>query len=465
MTEDSYRRADPQPRFVPPGLPPRAPAPQGRLGAAALRQIGLTTAVAILVSNMIGTGVFTSLGFQVAGTHSGFALLALWAIGGLLALCGAACYAELGAAMPRSGGEYVYLGEIFHPLLGFLAGWVSMTVGFAAPIALAGIAFGRYLAAVVPITPRQGSIAAILLITAVHAASLRLARWFQIAVTTVIVLCIVAFIVAGLGYPRPEPISFAPSPTALREMATPSFAVSLIYVSYAYSGWNAAGYIAGEIQDPSHTLPRALGLGAATVTVLYVLLNWAFLRTVPLSGLKGVVEVGALAAGRIMGPAGGRIMSAVIAAVLVGSMSAMVLAGSRVTQAIVSDLPTLRAVAAPSRSGVPRKAILAQVGLTIALLLTNAFEPIMTYAGFTLELVTLLAIVGLVLRRHRAEPAADAVRAWGYPLTAIIYAAISGWTLIFVILQRPIASLAGGLTLLTGALVYGVAHRRPAAVG
>jgi APA family basic amino acid/polyamine antiporter len=152
-------------------------------------------------------------------------------------------------------------------------------------------------------------------------------------------------------------------------------------------------------------------------------------------------------------------MSAVIAAVLVGAMSAMVLAGSRVTQAIVADLPALHRIAARSRGGVPRNAILAQVGLTIALLLSNAFEPIVTYAGFTLEAVTLLAIAGLVLRRHRAAPLPGAVRAWGYPATAIAYAAISVWTLLFVILQRPLESLAGVATLVVGAIVYGLAAR------
>ena len=424
------------------------------------RTIGLVAAVAVLVSNMIGTGVFTSLGLQVVGTHTGFALLTLWGLGGVAALCGAACYAELSAAMPRSGGEYVYLGRVFHPFLGFLGGWVSMTVGFAAPIALAGIAFGRYLAAVVPITPIEGSVAAIAVVTVVHAANLTLARRFQVVVTTVIVVLIVGFIIAGLRVPRPEAIGFAPSRAALGEIVSAPFAVSLIYVSYAYSGWNAAGYIAGEIRDPQRTLPRALGASAVIVTVLYVLLNWAFLRAVPIGALSGVVEVGALAATRMVGPAGGRLMSAVIAAALVGAMSAMVLAGSRVTQAIVADLPALRAVAARSRGGVPRNAILAQVGLTVVLLLSNAFEPIVTYAGFTLELVTLFAIAALVvLRRRHGAPPRGAVRAWGYPVTAIVYATISVWTLLFVVLQRPLESLAGVATLVVGAIVYGIVRR------
>jgi basic amino acid/polyamine antiporter, APA family len=419
------------------------------------RQIGLTAAIAILVSNMIGTGVFTSLGLQVAETHTGFALLALWALGGVVALCGAACYSELGAAMPRSGGEYVYLRETFHPLVGFLGGWVSITVGFAAAIALSGIAFGRYASVFLPITPRQGSLIAIVVLTAIHAANLRLARWFQIAITTLIVLLIATFIAAALAFPRPVSLDLAPSATTAREIASPGFAVSLIYVSYAYSGWNAASYVAGEIKDPRWNIPRALIAGTTIVTALYVLLNWAFLRTVPIARLSGVVEVGALSATAIFGPRGGRIMSAVIAIVMIGSMSGLVLAGSRVTQAIVADRPRLRAVAARSSGGVPRRAVLAQVALTLILLLTNAFEPILTYAGFTLELGTLGAIIALIVRRRRGV--ASPVRAWGYPATAFIYAAISGWTLTFVIVQRPLESLAGAATLLVGAILYRLA--------
>jgi basic amino acid/polyamine antiporter, APA family len=419
------------------------------------RQIGLTAAVAILVSNMVGTGVFASLGFQAVGTHTGFALLALWALGGVVALCGAACYSELGAAMPRSGGEYVYLGDIFHPFVGFLGGWVSLTVGFAAPIALAGIAFGRYAAVFLPITPREGSLIAIVALTLIHAASLKLARWFQVAVTALIVLLIVSFIGAAIWYPHPVATTFAPSALGVRELGTPAFAVSLIYVSYAYSGWNAASYVAGEIADPVRNIPRALWLGTTIVTALYVLLNWAFLRTTPIEQLSGVVEVGALSATQIFGPAGGRIMSAVIAVVMIGSVSGLVLAGSRVTQAIVADLPSLRAVASRAPNGVPRRAVAAQVGLTLALLLTNAFEPILTYAGFTLELGTLLAIIGLIVRRRSG--AASPVRAWGYPATALIYCAVSIWTLTFVIIQRPLASLAGLGTLVVGALLYWIA--------
>jgi len=420
----------------------------------ALRGIGVITALAILVSNMIGTGVFTSLGFQVAEVHTGFALLALWFVGGVVALCGALTYAELGAALPHSGGEYIYLGRIYHPFVGFLGGWVSMTVGFAAPIALAGIAFGRYFSALVPVPPLISSLILLTIVGAVQASELKLARRFQVVLTGVELLLITSFILAGLLYRTPEHLTFAPSSLARSEVVGPSFAVSLIYVSFAFSGWNAVGYVAGEIRDPHRVIPRALGGAAIVVTLLYLLLNWTFLRTVPMRELAGVVEVGALSAGKVWGRLGGRLMSGMIAALLIATVSAMVLSGSRVTQAVATSLPRFGFMGARTVGGVPRNAILVQVAITVALLLTNSFAQVMAYAGFTLNVMTTLAAIGLFVLRRREPDLARPYRTWAYPVTPAIFVLVSLWTLTFVLTQRPVESLAGLLTLAIGAVVY-----------
>ena len=427
------------------------------------RVAGLATAFAVIVSNMVGTGVFTSLGFQVAETRTGFALLALWAVGGLVALAGALCYAELGAALPQSGGEYVYLGRAYSPFLGFLGGWVSVTVGFAAPIALAALTFGRYLAAVVPVPPLVASILLLLAVGLVHAAELRLAHRFQVTVTSLELALIAGFLVAGVAHDTPEVISFAPGVAALRELGTPSFAVSLIFVSFAYSGWNAAGYIAGEIARPERVVPRALVAGTLVVTGLYLALNWTFLRTVPLEQLAGRVEVGALSATEMFGAAGGRIMSGIFAALLVATVSAMVLAGSRVTEAVIRSLSVLAHLGGRTAGGVPRNAILLQGGIVLLLLLTNSVERVMTYAGFTLNLSTLATVVGVWMLRRREPALARPYRTWGYPWTPIFFVAASVWTLAFVLAERPAASLAGLGTLLLGGAIYAWDRRRQAA--
>lgn len=418
------------------------------------RQIGFSTAASVIIANMVGTGVFTSLGFQVLGTREGFALLALWAVGGVVALCGALSYAELGAAYPHSGGEYVYLGKIYSPLLGFLGGWVSMTVGFAAPIALAALAFGRYVSVVTAVPPLLGSVLVLVLVAAVHASDLQLARRFQVGLTTLELALIAGFIVAGVAYQTPEPISFAPSAQAWREMVQPAFAVSLIYVSYAFSGWNAAGYIAGEIHRPTRNIPLALVSGTSLVAMLYLVLNWTFLRTIPIGQLGGVVEVGALSAKAMFGPVGGRFMSGMIAMLLVATISAMVLAGSRVTEAVSRDLARLSMIGARTARNVPRNAILLQVGITLALLLTNSVERVMTYAGFTLNLNTLLAVVGLFIVRRREPHRVLPYRTWGYPVVPLVFIVVSVWTLGFVLTERPLASLAGLATVAAGVAIY-----------
>jgi APA family basic amino acid/polyamine antiporter len=425
------------------------------------RRIGLPTALAVVVSNMVGTGVFTSLGFQVVDLHTGFALLVLWAVGGLLALTGALCYAELGAALPRSGGEFVYLSEAFHPALGFTGGWVSVTAGFAAPIALAGMAFGRYASQVVPLTPRAGALLVLALVAAVHLADLRLARWFQVTVTSVKLLLVLAFVAAGLLIAEPQPLSFAPSAVALGEIATAPFAVSLVYVSYAFTGWNAAGYVAGEVREPARTIPRAIVTGVLAVTALYLLLNWTFLRTTPLAELAGKVEVGAISAGQIAGPAGARVMSAIIALLLVATISALVLAGSRVTAAVGATLGERALLGRRSADGVPRNALLFQFALIVLLLLTGSFEAVLTYAGVTLNLTSLLAVLGL-LRLRRTQPAlARPYRTLGYPATPLVFAALSAWMLVFAARERPTAVLWAVATLGAGVLLHRVLAPAP----
>ena len=247
---------------------------------------------------------------------------------------------------------------------------------------------------------------------------------------------------------------FLPSPEAWREITQPAFAVSLIYVSYAFSGWNAAGYIAGEIRRPTTVIPLSLLTGTSLVALLYLVLNWTFLRTIPINRLPGVVEVGALSARAMFGPAGGRIMSGMIAALLVATISAMVLAGSRVTEAVTRDLARLSMIGARTARDVPRNAILLQVAITVTLLLTNSVERVMTYAGFTLNLNTLLAVVGLYIARRREPNRTLPYRAWGYPFVPLIFILVSLWTLGFVLTERPLASLAGLATVALGVAIH-----------
>ncbi len=418
------------------------------------RHLGLAAAVAILVSNMVGTGVFTSLGFQVQDLSSGFALLTLWAVGGLLALSGALCYAELGAMHPRSGGEYVYLTEAWSPMLGFIGGFVSMTAGFAAPIAIAAIAFGRYGAQVLDVAPMMATVAVLVFVASVHLTGVSRARIFQLTTTSATIVIITAFIVTGLLIGPREPISFAPSAVAAGEITSAPFAISLIYVVYAYTGWNAIGYVAGEIREPQRTIPRAVVGAVLLVATMYLLLHWVFLRTVPIDALRGTVEVGALSGSRILGAIGGRVMSGIIALVLVATISGFLLAGSRVTQAVGEGVRGLGWLGVRSGDGVPRRALSLQLALIALLIATASFEAVLAYAGIVLNLMNLLAVAGMMKLRRAAPDLMRPFRTPLYPLTPLLFAGLSCWMIAFVIWQRPSVILAALGTLVAGGALY-----------
>ncbi|WP_223650994.1 APC family permease [Hymenobacter psoromatis] len=443
-------------------------------------KINFRTGAAIVIANMVGTGVFTSLGFQVLGIQSGFALLMLWGVGGLIALCGAVSYGELAAAMPRSGGEYHYLSQIYHPALGFLSGWVSATVGFAAPTALAALALARYSQSVwpalaAPLAPGGSftggtllAVAVVLALALVHGRSTRAGSRLQVIITALKVLILVAFIGVGLVLGNAQPLAFAPDPAGWRALLSPTFAVSLVYVSYAYSGWNAAVYLTGEIERPQRNLSRILLTGTAVVLLLYVGLNYVFLRATPLAVLKGQLEVGYLAASWLFGPALGRLMGGVIAALLVSTISAMIFAGPRIVQTMGEDLPALRWLANRSAAGIPVRALLLQVAITLVFILKPDFNAVLVYAGFVLNLFTFLTVLGLFVLRWRQPELPRPYRAWGYPFTPLLFLALSAWTLIFIIKDKPYESAYGLATVASGLLVYFAATKlgptpRPAA--
>jgi APA family basic amino acid/polyamine antiporter len=417
------------------------------------KPMGYPTAVAIVIASMIGTGVFTTLGLQAQEIQTGFALLCLWGLGGLIALTGALSYGELAAALPRSGGEYHYLGRIYHPVLGVVAGWISVTVGFAAPTALAAMALGSYSATFAPVAPMHVAVVSILAISAFHAFSVRLGKQFHVVATFMKVALIVVFCMAGLLAAPAGGVTVAPSPAGWREILTPAFGFSLIYVTYAYSGWNAAVYVAGEVRQPQRTLPAALVHGTLIVTVLYLLLNYVFLRTVPLPELAGRLEVGALSAVKIFGEAGGVLASAMICVLLVSTISAMVLAGPRVLQVAGEDLPGLRPLAARTRGGAPLPAILLQLLLAVAFVVTDSFEGVLSYAGFTLNLIALLTVAGIFVLRRTEPDLPRPVRVPGYPFTPAVFVLLNALILAFVLHERPVAAIAGLLTVLAGVLL------------
>jgi APA family basic amino acid/polyamine antiporter len=419
------------------------------------KKISAITATNLVVANMIGTGIFTSLGFQVAAMTSDLALMALWAVGGFAALCGALCYAELATALPRSGGEYHYLSRIYHPSIGFLSGWISAVVGFPAPIALAGIAFGEYFKVFTPgYSPVVISLLIVWIITAVHLFGIRTEELFQNGATFLKLGLIFVLIIAGLLIGNQQRLDLSFGPESFGTLLSGPFAVSLVYVMYAYSGWNAATYITDEVRDSATNVPRALLAGTVSVTILYLVLNYVFLLTTPKAVLAGKVEVGLLAGQTIFGPTGGKIVSGLIGVGLIATISAMVWLGPRITKRMGEDLPKLKIFARSSAHGTPYAAIMLQVIVVTILVGTGTFQTVLIYTQFSLLLSSFLTVLGLIVLRFREPNLERPYKVWGYPVTPILFLAITLWMMIFVVLEKPKESLLGLITVLAGLIIF-----------
>lgn len=409
---------------------------------------------------MIGTGVFTSLGFQIPGAPSGFALLLLWFVGGVLALCGAMAYAELAAALPRSGGEYHFLSEIFHPAVGFMAGWISATVGFAAPIALAAIAFGSYLHGAFPACPQFALTLAIVWLTSlVHLSRMKLVSAFQNFSTVLKIATILLIIAAGFCIPHPTAVTFLPVATDLRLVFSAPFAVSLVYVMYSYSGWNASTYIVNEIRDPQRGIPRSVFWGTLAVLLLYMGLNAAFLRAAPMDKMSGQLQVGLVAGSYIFGDTGGRIMAGIICLGLVSTISSMTWIGPRVTVAMGEDFPSLRLLAWKNRNGEPVAAVLLQLAVS-TLLLTAKFTSVLDFIQFSLILCSSLTVLGVIVLRVRRPELERPYKTWGYPLTPLLFLVINGFTMFYLVRSQPRESLASLATMLAGLGLYFASRKK-----
>jgi APA family basic amino acid/polyamine antiporter len=416
--------------------------------------VGFFTACAIVIANIIGTGVFTSLGFQLPEIHSGFALLMLWTVGGVAALCGALSYGELSAALPRSGGEYHFLSQIYHPALGFMAGIVSATVGFAAPIALAAMAFGKYSQGVFSVgSPIFLSIAIVWIVALVHLSNLRVGSAFQNLWTVVKVLLIAVLIGAGFLVDPKQPITFLPQPGDAMSILAGPFAVALVYVMYSYSGWNAAVYIAGEIERPEKNVPRSLFWGTLLVISIYTALNAAFLLAAPREEMSGQVEVGLIAGKHIFGENGGRIVGAIICLGLVSTISAMTWLGPRVIMSMGEDHWLLRFFGRKNSQGVPVNAAWVQL-VIVNLFFMKSFQTVVIYIQFSLLLCSLLTVVGVIVLRWTHPEIARPYRVWAYPLPPLVFAAITIWMMKDLLRSHPAESLSGLATMIAGFALY-----------
>jgi APA family basic amino acid/polyamine antiporter len=443
--------------------------------AGLLRQLGLFSATALVVSNMIGTGIFTGTGFLAGDLGSPKLVLSIWVVGGIVAFLGAACYSELGINFPSSGGEYVYLTRAFGPTWGFMTGWASFFAGFSAPIAAAALAFSEYLGHFFPALSQENApviagsgewairvggaqavaCGLVAVFTVLNILGVQRVARVQNVLTGAKVLVLLAFIVLGFTLGDGNTSNFAQ--TAARSTATPlvaQFALSLVFVFVAYSGWNAATYVAEELRQPARTLPLALGIGTVLVTALYLALNFVFIYAAPLEELKGNQAVGALAASRLFGPEIAGIFSGLMALSLMSTVNAMITVGPRVYYAMAGNgaFPAVAGKVHP-RFHTPVAAIVAQ-GVCTMLMTLTPFLQLIQYIGITLTFFAAMSVASLFIFRRRPGWQKLRVVSFAYPLFPVLFILVGIWITYQGIVLKPYIALATGLTLATGALVY-----------
>ncbi len=409
---------------------------------------------------MIGTGVFTSLGYQLLDIESIFPLMMLWIIGGIIALCGALSYSELAILYPRSGGEYHLLGVIIHPAFGFAAGIVSSTVGFAAPAVLASIALGNYLSPlIISINPIIIALICIISIHFFHMINMRWGIIFQDGFTLIKIGLILIIIIFGFFSKNPENISIIPISGDLAKIFSPEFAVSLIWVSYAYTGWNSVIYIAGEIGKPKINIPKSMIFATMFVTALYLMLNYVFLYTTPIELMKGQVEIGSIAGHQIFGYFGGQIINIAISIMLLSTVSSYVYIGPRIVHAMGEDHKVIEKLSTKNINGIPIKAFWVQLVICILLILTSTFEQVLLYAGISLIITSCLTIIALFVLRIKNPNLARNYKVLGFPFTPLLFLIINSWILYYSFQKAFAESLIGSGIFLLGILSYLLINR------
>jgi len=427
------------------------------------RKLGLFPLTNIVVANMIGAGIFTTSGLLMTDLKKPLLMLSLWVVGGAIALCGALSYGELGAAIPRAGGEYIFLSKLFHPLFGFLSGWVSFFAGFSAPIAASAIGFSEYLTRAFPGLLQLGlfdssieatalkkfySILVILVFTLIHARGIKVGARVQNFLTVLKVTLIVGLVVAGFSLGRGSFEHLAAGGDFRFDFGGwKTIGLSLMWIMFAYSGWNASGYIGSEIKNPRRNLPRSLLLGTGIVLLLYLSLNFFYIYAVPPDKMAGVISIGGLAVGNLFGKSFESALSVLIALALFSSLSAFIILGPRVYYAMARDryfFPFASSV--DPKFKVPSQSILLQGLMAGALVLFGTFDQILTYMGFSLGIFPILAVLGVFkLRKSKTST----YKLPGFPVIPLIYVLAGISILILGFFERPVeSSIAIGMVLI-----------------
>jgi basic amino acid/polyamine antiporter, APA family len=429
------------------------------------RRLGPVDAAAIVLSNVIGGGIFFVPIIVAQLVPSPAAMLGVWVAGGALAFAGAMAYAELAAVRPHAGGEYVYLRDAFGPLAAFLTGWTSFIAGFSGAIAASAVALADYVSRFIPMSAQAKpfvALTAIAALTLIHVRGLGPGRLVQNILAGMKAGGIVLFVAFGFSIGHGSAANFV----AGGEAAAIPWFLALVPVMFSYSGWNAAAYVAEEVRDPTRNVPLALGLGTIAVVLLYLGLNALYLFAMPID------QLAALRDGRLMdhvaehlfGTAGGNLLGAFVIVSLAASISAMILAGPRVYFAMARDGVFVRAAGrVHPRFHTPVAAIVAQGIWSSVLVLSGTLSQLVTYTGFAVVLFAGLAVCALFVLRRRDPSAARPFAALGYPWAPAIFVVASAVMVGNEAWRNPVPTIAGLALIAAGVPVYYAIRRAPRA--
>lgn len=428
----------------------------------------------LVIGNTIGVGIFTTSGVIAAQLPSPGWLLLVWVLGGMLSLAGALAWAELGTMFPHAGGEYVYLREAFGPFWGFLCGWAAFLATFSGSIAVLAIALAEYVLAVVPAAssnlwtihffdvgfpialPQCLAIGLVWFITLINYRGLHWGSMTQNFLSLSKLIAIVGLLLAGFGVGHGDWTHFMPlfswndSSGILNAVG-----LALIPVVFAYSGWNAVGYIAGEIYAPESTLPRALIWGTVITISVYLLLNVLYVYAVTVAGLSGVVQVGDLVARSLFPTQAAGIVSLLIAVSIASAFNVMVLTGGRIYYAMAQDgVFFSRAAQLHPRFQTPGYALVMQASWTSLLIFSGTFEQLLTYTTVVIVGTAMFTVVALLRLRQRRPDLSRPYRTWGYPWLPTLFLLGSLGILLNALWERPLECLWGIGLCAAGAPAY-----------
>ncbi|HEX9780947.1 MAG TPA: amino acid permease [bacterium] len=446
------------------------PAP-GRAAAPAqlLRSLGLGDATLLIIGCIVGVGIFRTSSSIAAHVPSPALILALWLIGGAVSLCGALCYAELAAMFPRSGGDYVYISEIYGRFWGFLFGWTKLFVERTGTIAILAFVFAEYLGRMVPLSAgamRAIATAAILLLTAVNVLGIRWGTLVQNVFTILKIGALAAVIAAGVWIASGGAQPLGDGLTAgaggvdwslgpLEPSMLPAMGVAFVFVLWTFGGWTESAYVADEVRDPTRNIPRSIIRGLLAVTGLYILVNWSYLVAIPAPLLAERPLVAADTLQAAIGGAGTTLISAMVVCSAFGALNGYILTGARILYALGRDHEIFaRLGAVHPRFRTPAVALWMNAAIAIALVLTRTFDQIMIYSTVAISVFFTMAVYGLILLRRTRPDATRPYRAWGYPFSPILYCLVMAAFILSVCAKEPEQAVFGFAWLAAGAPLY-----------